>query len=104
MRSLYTVEERVLAILKKNKEARNDDMLLYVLVCRSYFNNKDNDIGQMPFAFVMASYKELNIPHFESVRRSRAKIQSEHPELACSPEVRKARNRCENMYRTYVKG
>lgn len=29
MRSLYTVEERVLAILKKNKEARNDDTILF---------------------------------------------------------------------------
>ena len=83
MRSLNTVEDRVLSILKKNKEARDDDMKLYVMVCSSYFNCKDNDISKMPFGFVMASYKELNIPHFESVRRSRAKIQSAHPELAC---------------------
>ena len=102
MRCLNTVEDRVLSILKKNKEARDDDMKLYVMVCSSYFNCKDNDISKMPFGFVMASYKELNIPHFESVRRSRAKIQSAHPELACSPEVRKARRRCENMYRNYV--
>ena len=65
MRSLNTVEDRVLSILKKNKEARDDDMKLYVMVCSSYFNCKDNDISKMPFGFVMASYKELNIPHFE---------------------------------------
>lgn len=102
MRSLKSVEDRVITILRKNKDARNDDMKLYVMVCGSYLNNKDNDISEMPFGFVMASYKELNLPHFESVRRARQKIQSAHPELACSEEVKKARRRCEYMYAHYA--
>ena len=56
-------------------------MMLYLLVCNSFYSN-ENSVGKMPFEVVMKNYKELELPHFESVRRTRAKIQSEHPELA----------------------
>mgnify|MGYP006982285593 CR=1 FL=1 len=67
----------------------------------SFYSN-ENSVGKMPFEVVMKNYKELELPHFESVRRTRAKIQSEHPELACSPECRKARKRMQHLYSNYV--
>ena len=101
MRNLKTIEGKVRAVLQKDEEARNDDMLLYLLVCNSFYSN-ENSVGKMPFEVVMKNYKELELPHFESVRRTRAKIQSEHPELACSPECRKARKRMQHLYSNYV--
>lgn len=92
MNHLKKIEDRVISILKTNVDARSDDMMLYLLVCNSFYSN-ENSVGKMPFEVVMKNYKELELPHFESVRRTRAKIQSEHPELACSPECRKARKR-----------
>lgn len=102
MRKLETIQAKVLEILKTNTEARNDDMLLYVLVCKDCYQWSGTDVEKLPFGVVMASYKTMNLPHFESVRRSRAKIQSEHPELDCSPEVKKARHRCQHMYENFV--
>ena len=34
MRNLKTIEGKVRAVLQKDKEARNDDMLLYLKVCK----------------------------------------------------------------------
>ena len=101
MNHLKKIEDRVISILKTNVDARSDDMMLYLLVCNSFYSN-ENSVGKMPFEVVMKNYKELELPHFESVRRTRAKIQSEHPELACSPECRKARNRMQHLYSNYV--
>lgn len=39
----------------------------------------------------MKHYRELKLPHFESVRRTRQKIQVTHPELGCLPEYRRNR-------------
>lgn len=93
MNHLKKIEDRVISILKTNVDARSDDMMLYLLVCNSFYSN-ENSVGKMPFEVVMKNYKELELPHFESVRRTRAKIQSEHPELACSPECRKHERGC----------
>lgn len=104
MNNPNTIENQVLTILKENIDARNDDMKLYLLVCnRCYQRYENQDIGGLPFAVIMNCYKELHLPHFESVRRSRAKLQASHPELAPSPEVQRGRKRCEHMYRTYGK-
>ena len=76
MQKLRTIEDKVRAILKKDEEARNDDMVLYLKVCNSYFK----DAGAMPFAEVMSQYRYLGLPSFESVGRTRRKLQAEHPE------------------------
>ena len=55
MRNLKTIEGKVRAVLQKDEEARNDDMLLYLKVC----NGCLKDTGAMPFAEVIAQYKYL---------------------------------------------
>ena len=45
MRNLKTIEGKVKAILEKDEEARNDDMLLYLKVCNTCLK----DTGAMPF-------------------------------------------------------
>ena len=70
MRNLKTIEGKVRAVLQKDEEARNDDMLLYLKVC----NGCLKDTGAMPFAEVMAQYKYLGLPSFESVGRTRRKL------------------------------
>ena len=104
MNNPNTIENQVLYILRENMEARNDDMKLYLLVCnRCYQRYEKQDVGTLPFAVIMNCYKELHLPHFESVRRSRAKLQAAYPELAPSPDVQRGRKRCEHMYRNYAK-
>lgn len=99
MQKLKTIEDKVRAILKKDEEARNDDMVLYLKVCNSYFK----DAGAMTFAEVMSQYRYLGLPSFESVGRIRRKLQAEHPELLGSVRIQKIRAKQEQDYRRYAK-
>ena len=99
MRNLKTIEGKVRAVLQKDEEARNDDMLLYLKVC----NGCLKDTGAMSFAEVMIQYKYLGLPSFESVSRTRRKLQARYPELAGSCPVQKMRATGEKAYRRYAK-
>ena len=92
MRNLKTIEGKVKAILEKDEEARNDDMLLYLKVCNTCLK----DTGAMPFAEVM-------LPSIESVGRTRRKLQAKFPELVGSVRVQKLRAAGEKAYRKYAK-
>ena len=102
MNQLEKFEDRVLSVLESNTQSRRDDMVLYLLVCNSYSNN-ENPIGKMPFEVVMKHYRELKLPHFESVRRTRQKIQATHPELGCLPEYRRNRKKMQKLYTDYAR-
>lgn len=99
MRNLKTIEGKVKAILEKDEEARNDDMLLYLKVCNTFLKGT----GAMPFAEVMAQYKYLGLPNFESVGRTRRKLQEKYPELMGNVRVRQLRASREKDYRQYAK-
>lgn len=97
MRNLKTIEGKVKAILEKDEEARNDDMLLYLKVCNTCLK----DTGAMPFAEVMLQYRYLGLPSIESVGRTRRKLQAEFPELMGSSRVQKLRAAGEKAYRKH---
>ncbi len=75
MRNLKTIEKKVRAVLEKNEDARNDDMLLYLGLCNVCLK----DAGAMPLAEIMTQHKYLGLPSFESVSRTRRKLFSGHP-------------------------
>lgn len=102
MKTLKTIESRVAEILREYPDARNDDMRLYLLVSESCIT-ETHGTGTFTFADVMTNYKSYGIPCFESIRRTRQKIQAKCPELGCSPEVRRARHRMERVYSDYAK-
>ena len=85
MNQLEKIEDRVFSVLESNTQSRSDDMVLYLLVCNSYSNN-ENPIG-----------------NFESVRRTRQKIQATHPELGCLPEYRRSRKKMQKLYTDYAR-
>ncbi len=66
MRNLKTIEKKVKAILEKNGDARNDDMVLYLALCNVCLK----DAGAMPLAEIMTQHKYLGLPSFESVSRT----------------------------------
>lgn len=57
MNHLKKIEDRVISILKTNVDARSDDMMLYLLVCNSFYSN-ENSVGKMPFEVVMSFTSE----------------------------------------------
>ena len=102
MRTLETVENRGLAALKEYPETRNDDMKLYLIVSKTCIYDT-HGIGSFSFEDIMTNYKAYGIPCFESVRRTRQKIQAKYPALGCSPDVRRARHKMQRVYRKYAK-
>lgn len=99
MDNLKTVEGKVKAILQKNEDARNDDMVLYLALCNLYLE----DAGNMPLAPILTNHKELGLPRFESVGRTRRKLQEKYPELIGSVRMQKIRAKGEKAYRRYAK-
>ena len=96
MRNLKTIEKKVRAVLEKNEDARNDDMVLYLVLCNACLK----DAGAMPLAEIMTQHKYLGL---ESVSRTRRKLQALYPELAGSRPVQKMRATGEKAYRRYAK-
>ncbi len=70
MRNLKTIEKKVKAILEKNTDARNDDMVLYLALCNVCLK----DAGAMPLAEIMTQHKYLGLPSFESVSQDEAEV------------------------------
>lgn len=99
MKRLKTTQKMVRTVLEKDKEARNDDMLLYLQVCNVCLK----DAETMSLAEVMTGYKHYGLPHFESVRRARQKLQATCPELAGNLQIRQIRGIQEQAYREYAK-
>ena len=99
MRYLKSIEGKVRRILERNQDARNDDMVLYLVLCNACLK----DAGALPLAEIMTQYKYLGLPSFESVSRTRRKLQARYPELAGSHPVRKKRSAGEHDYRRYAK-
>lgn len=99
MDSLKTIEGKVRAVLQKNEDARNDDMVLYLALCNLYLE----DAGNMPLAQILTNHRELGLPSFESVGRTRRKLQERHPELSGSVRKQKIRAAGEKAYRKYAR-
>ena len=97
---LKTTTELVKDILEHDEKARNSDDYLYYMVCRE----KNSGCVYLPFWMVILNRKQYNIPAFESVRRSRQKIQAENPELAGVEEVEAQRTVNETVFRDYARG
>jgi len=75
------VADQVKEILENSKEARNSDRILYYLL-----------LQRVDESMLDVSVKEFllyadHVPNFESVRRSRQKVQEKYPELRASDKV-----------------
>ena len=83
-------------LLREYPALRGNDDVLYLEVLRKthpYWNSGriTTNIENMPIGEFFSERKNMKLPSFESVRRSRAKIMEEHPELKPSEKVQKGR-------------
>lgn len=80
MKTMKTVESRVLQILRDCPETRNEDMLLFY----RYYNRYADCLraGELPLEDLAYNYKLYGLPCFESIRRARQRVQSLFPELS----------------------
>lgn len=77
MSKIKSVEELVLAVLKRNMRARTDDFVLYGSVLKEIgVNLKETNLYDF-----LASAKEKGVPSFETCTRCRRKLFEQYPEL-----------------------
>ena len=95
---LKTVKKMVEKLLKENLILRGDDDLLFCEICRQ-IKPETQSMSVCEF-FLMR--KKMGLPSFESVRRSRQKVQEEHPELKPCERVQESRKRQEEKFYNFA--
>ena len=104
MLDLKNTTALVKSILEQDKQCRNSDSFLYLKVLSAVAKQKGIDIEKMTVPFFLMNLHGAGLPPFESVRRSRQKIQQHHPELAASEAVEGFRAENEREFRAYAVG
>jgi len=96
LEKLRTVKERVEYLLERYPNARNSDLYLTILYLRK-FTELGKYIKYIPYE-VIKKYDGI----FESIRRSRQKIQEEGRFLPTDPDVLKRRRRLAEKFRKVI--
>ena len=86
-------------ILEKYPKTRNSDTFLYKKVAERI----NKDCLDKPFAYVLLHLEDYGLPPFETVRRSRCKIQSTTPELQSCDKVHSLRSINEEIMKEYAR-
>ena len=100
---LNNVKRRVKAILEAKPETRNSDNLLYLEVMKQIAKEIGEDIESVPMVTFIEQLSNSPYPPFESVRRTRQKVQAEHPELKADEVVQLFRTEMEFAYEDFVR-
>lgn len=104
MNELKNTSKLVKKALINHPEARNSDNYLYYVICHDLLAEIGLNIDKLSLTNALLHRKVYNLPNFETVRRSRQKIQSECPELAGTDEVEEVRAYMEEEYRDFARG
>lgn len=98
MKRLREIQPLVEYQLTNNKATRADDSLLYSKVCEMI----DSDISLLPFSIVLENRTAYGIPGFETVRRTRQKLQAERADLRPPKGVEAMRAGAEKEFFEYA--
>ena len=93
-KNLTNIKSMVLYELTERPETRDSDRLLIYWIYRDYFGVWDNEVF---FNVIMRK----DLPSFETIRRCRAKIQSERFDLRAKDDVIAFREGNEQAYFTF---
>jgi hypothetical protein len=102
-KSLKTTKALVKHILETDKRARNSDSYLYLKVIKHYDTVHDTDFCRMTVADFLLGGSAVDVPPFESVRRTRQKVQEECPHLSAYGDIEMLRELNEEAYREFAR-
>lgn len=104
-KELTTTQDMVKQVLEQSKDARNSDNYLYYRILKMVGTENDIDIEKMSVPHFFLHMKEYGcFPAFETVGRTRQKLQASCPELAADSDVEGHRILNEEVYRNYARG
>ena len=103
MNDLKTTTALVKSILEQDRQCRNSDSFLYLKVLSVIGKQRGIDIEKMTVPYFLVNLHGAGFPGFETVRRTRQKLQQHHPELAACEAVEGYRAESEAEYREYAR-
>jgi hypothetical protein len=104
MLDLKNTTALVKSILEQDKQCRNSDSFLYLKVLFAVGKQKGIDIEKMSVPYFLLNLHGSGFPGFETVRRTRQKLQQHYPELAACEDVEGFRVENEKVFREYARG
>jgi hypothetical protein len=93
----------VYMILDHYPQTRNSDGLLWLKVLESQAYDKGIDLRLLSVPFFLPRIAEMGFSPFESVRRTRQKLQAAYPHLAACEAVEGFRTENEQQYRAFAR-
>lgn len=99
---LKTTQDIVMQVLESIPMARNSDSHLCYWVYSIVGKQHGIDIDSMSIPRFFLHMKDFGFPSTETIRRTRQKIQAEHPELCGSKTVEGQRRMNEEVFREYA--
>ena len=103
-KELRNTTKLVREVLQKHPKARNSDNELYYWVCAIIGHENGIDIHKMSMPLFFLHLRENGFPQFETVRRTRQKLQATYPELCGDGNVEGMRRVNEEAFRDYARG
>ena len=104
MTDLKTIHGLVQALLEQDTKCRNCDGYLYLRVLFTYAKKNGINLDAMSISDFLINHHGNDFPIFESVRRSRQKLQQHNPELAANDTVEGFRAENQAVYHAYAVG
>ena len=104
MLDLKNTTALVKSLLEQDNQCRNSDSVLYLKVLSVVGKQKGIELEKMTVPYFLLNLHGADFPGFETVRRTRQKIQQHHPELCACEAVEGFRMENEAQYRAYARG
>jgi hypothetical protein len=103
MKDLATLKGMVISILEQDEKSRNSDSYLYFRLIGLLGEQKGIDMNFIPVSAFLLNMAEWGFPPFESVRRTRQKVQHDCPWLSACEKVKGFRAENEQVYRDFAR-
>lgn len=103
MQKILNTSKMVKLALTVCPETRNSDSFLYLKIIEQMAIDKGMNIQHISLPSFLENFARWGFPPFETVRRTRQKIQAEFPELASNETVAAFREEKEEVFREYAK-
>jgi hypothetical protein len=103
MDNIRNTAKLVKEVLLNDKMARNSDNYLYYIICKAKLKGLGIDIKSLSLQDGLLHRSEYGLPAFETVRRSRQKIQADNPALAGTAEIEAIRMIREESFREFAR-
>lgn len=102
-KDLKTTTALVQAILEEDPQARNSDSYLYLRVLNTVAEKEHIDLNEIHVIDFLLTLHKSPFPPFESVRRTRQKIQEKYPHLSPCKAVEELRAENEEAFLEYAR-